>query len=617
MTVGVAQGTTITQRFLARARDQGELVALRRKVNGRWEEITWRGYADAARKIGQGLLKLGLEKGQAVSLLSETRAEWAFSDMGILCAGGVTVPIYHSCLEDEVQYILKDANARFLLLEDLTQWAKVREALPDLPQLEKVVIFDTRDTKTTTAAKAPFADEPKVMTLDDLLALGEDEGEVRAHYDAAAAAAGPDDVVTLIYTSGTTGNPKGVVLTHKNATAECEALAGAIEVGPDDVTLAFLPLAHVFARALHWLQIAVGYQVAFAESITKVVDNMGEIRPTFFAAVPRVYEKIHGAVAGQINALTGFKASYVPWALQTALERQARLAAGEGPGFMNGLKLKLGGPALKKLSAGLGGKVGGRMRFFVSGGAPLSPEIAGFFRVLGFTIYEGYGLTETTAATHINTPEHYKLGTVGRVVKGVEQKIASDGEILVRGGVIMREYHNQPEATAEVLKDDGWFHTGDIGVIDEEGFLKITDRKKDILITAAGKNIAPQIVENHVKTHRFVSQVCLFGDKRKFCVALLTVDEEQVRAQLTADGVTPPPTLAELVKLPQVRAYLQQAIDEKNADLPSYETIKYFELLPAEFEVGDELTPSLKVKRKVVAAKYGDLVDALYAAHGG
>jgi len=617
MTATVAQGTTITQRFLKRADEHPTDVAMKRKVNGRWEEITWRGYADAARKIGQGLLKLGLEKGQAVGLLSETRAEWAFADMGILCAGGVTVPVYHSCLAEEVEYILADSGARFLLLENLDQWAKLLETPEALDKLDKVVIFDTSDTETTTAAKAPFADAPKLMTLDELLALGEDEGEVKAQFDAAANAASPDDVVTLIYTSGTTGNPKGVVLTHENATAECVALDGAIEIGPEDITLAFLPLAHVFARALHWLQIAIGYKVAFAESIPKVVENMGEIQPTFFAAVPRVYEKIHAAVSGQINALTGFKASYVPWALGVAMAREQALAEGKSPGVMSGFKMTLGGPALKKLSAGLGGKVGGRMRFFISGGAPLSPEIAGFFRVLGFTIYEGYGLTETTAATHINTPESYKLGTVGKPVKGVEQKIAPDGEILVRGGVIMREYHNNPEASAEVLTEDRWFHTGDIGVIDEEGFLKITDRKKDILITAAGKNIAPQMVENHVKTHRYVSQVCLFGDKRKFCVALITVDEEQVRKQLTADGVTPPATLPELIKLPQVKAYVQQAIEEKNKDLPSYETIKYFELLPAEFEVGDELTPSMKVKRKVVAAKYGELVDALYSAHGG
>ncbi|MEZ6189048.1 MAG: long-chain fatty acid--CoA ligase [Planctomycetota bacterium] len=616
MSVSVAQGTTITQRFLQRAREQGGQVALRRKVAGRWEEITWRGYADAARKIGQGLLKLGLEKGQAVGILSETRAEWAFSDMGILCAGGVTVPIYQSSLADDVRYILEDAEVRFLLVEDLGQWAKVRPFLGELEKLDKLVIFDTSDTPEAKAADVPFADEPKVMTLDDLLALGEDR-ELSERFDAAAQAATPDDVVTLIYTSGTTGKPKGVILTHENASSECEALESAIQVGPDDVTLAFLPLAHVFARALHWLQVAVGYQVAFAESIPKVVENMGEIRPTFFAAVPRVYEKIHTAVSGQIDALTGFKAKYVPWALDVALSRQTLLADGKSPGLMSGLKLKLGGPALKKLSVGLGQKVGGRMRFFVSGGAPLSPAIAGFFRVLGFTIYEGYGLTETTAATHINTPDHYKLGTVGRVVKGVEQKIAPDGEILVRGGVVMRGYHNRPEDTKEVLTDDGWFHTGDIGEIDGEGFLKITDRKKDLIITAAGKNIAPQIVENHVKTHPLISQVCLFGDQRKFCVALITVDEEQVRAKLQADGVEAAAELAQLVAQPEVKAYFQKAIEEKNAALPSYETIKYFELLPQEFEVGHELTPSLKVKRKVVAEKYGELVAKLYGAHGG
>ena len=607
-------GATINHFFAQRAESMPEQVALKRKVGGRWEEITWRGYREAARKLGLGLLALGLEKGQAAAILSETRAEWAFADMGILGAGGVTVPIYQSNLAHEVEYILKDSAARFLFLEDVRQWAKVRGLLEGLPGLEKVILFDTTDRAEW---KEKWADHPwegneRVMTLDALLELGAQEKPAR--FEELALAATPDDVVTYIYTSGTTGEPKGVVLTHLNAAAECEALAEMLEVDQRDVTLAFLPLAHVFARVLHWMQLRAGYQVAFAESTAAVIANMREVEPTFFAAVPRVYEKVHAKVTAGMAQKSGFARAYAGWALANAMQTEELRAGGGGPCPWMRTKLALGGPALKKVSHGLReNAVGHRLKWFISGGAPLSREIACFFRALGLTIYEGYGLTETTAATHVNTPSAYKLGTVGRAVKGVETRIAADGEILVRGPVIMREYHGRPQATAEVLEADGWFHTGDIGEVDPEGFLKITDRKKDLLITAAGKNIAPQFVENHLKTAPLVSQACLFGDKKQFCVALLTVDEERARKTLEGEGITPPASYAELVKHPRIKELLTAQVAEKNKSLPSYETVKYFDVLEREFEVGEELTPSLKVKRKKVKEKYGHLVDALYA----
>jgi len=342
---------------------------------------------------------------------------------------------------------------------------------------------------------------------------------------------------------------------------------------------------------------------------------MGEIKPTFFAAVPRVYEKIHGAVLGKVNAESGARKKYVLWALAAAMEREQLVNAGKSPGAGIGLRLVLGGAALSKLKAGLRARTGGRIKFFISGGAPLSPEIAFFLKAMEFEIYEGYGLTETTAATHINRPGACKIGTVGQVVKGVECKLAADQEVLLKGTVIMREYYKRPDATAEALQD-GWFHTGDIGEIDAQGFLRITDRKKDLLITAAGKNIAPQNVENHIKTHPLISQIALFGDAKKFCVALITIDEPVVREALQAEGAAVPESLAELVKSERLHQLMTEAITAKNAGLPSYETVKYFEILPGDFEVGVELTPTLKVKRKVVKEKYGHLVDALYAKHG-
>jgi long-chain acyl-CoA synthetase len=446
-----------------------------------------------------------------------------------------------------------------------------------------------------------------VLTLDAFLDLG--AAQDMAAYEAASAAAGPDDVVTYIYTSGTTGKPKGVVLTHGCALAEAEALSDALPIDENDSTLMFLPLAHVFARALHWSQLRVGYVTAFAESILTVVDDLGQTRPTFFAAVPRIYEKFHQGVMAKVQAQEGPKRALALTALEAAMAKVEAEQAERGLGLGDTLKLSLLGGAVGKISAGLQALTGGQIKFFISGGAPLSREIAVFLTALGFNVLEGYGLTETTAATHINRVGACRLGTVGQTVKGVECKIAADGEVCVRGPVVMRGYHERPEATAEVLEADGWFHTGDIGEIDADGFLKITDRKKDIIVTAAGKNIAPQNVENHVKTHPLISQVALFGDQMKFCVALIAVEEEAARKALKDAGAQVPKTYEGLSQHALVRELVEAAIAEKNAELPSYQTIKYFELLPRDFVIGEELTPTLKVKRRVVKERYGDLVS--------
>lgn len=614
MTATATKTTTVNHLFVERYETMPDTVALRRKHEGKWEDITWREYFQRASRLGLGLRKLGLVEGDAAAILSNTRPEWAYADLGILGVRGITVPIYQSNLPDEVKYILDDSESRFLLLEDLDQWKKVHCQLGDLDAIKHFVIFDAADTAETKAADVPFPEGDRVLTLEQLYALGEAEDE--ASYIASAREATRADVVTYIYTSGTTGNPKGVVLTHGNAIGECEALHGAIEIGPRDLTLAFLPLAHVFARALHWYHFQAGFVTAFAESVNKVVDNMGEVRPTLFAAVPRVYEKIHQAVVAGIHAQGGLKKTIALTGLEAAMKRVELTNAGEPVPLGVKLKGALGSPGLKKIKAKLQTRTGGRLRYMVSGGAPLSREIAYFLHACDLQIFEGYGLTETTAATHINRPGACKLGTVGQVVTGVECKIAPDGEVLVRGTVIMKEYYKRPDATAESIKE-GWFHTGDIGEIDGEGFLRITDRKKDILITAAGKNISPQNVENHIKTHPLISQIAMFGDKKKFCVALVTLDEEAVRKALEGAGVTPPGALPELAKHPKVRELLEAALKEKNAALPSYETIKYFEILEKDFEVGEELTPTLKVKRKKVAEKYSALIDKLYSDNGG
>jgi long-chain acyl-CoA synthetase len=604
-------GQTLNDLFAHRAKTTPERPALRRKVNGAWVDITWKGYHDGARKVGLALMAQGVGRGDAVAILSETRAEWAFCDLGVLGIGAITVPIYHSNVAEEVKYILEDSSAKVIVVENLEQWQKLLPKVDELPALKKVVLIDTQDTQKVKAADAPWADHPRVMTWTAFLELG--EGQDAARFEAAAAQSKGDDVVTFIYTSGTTGHPKGVVLTHKNAVAECEALWDALTITDDESTLAFLPLAHVFARCLHWMQLKAGYVVSFAESITKVVDNMGEVRPTFFAAVPRIYEKIHATMLSKVNESSAMKRRYVHWALRHAMERDRCRREGKGVSLGTSFGCALGGPAVSKLEAGLQARTGGRLKYFISGGAPLSAEIASFFHTLGFPIYEGYGLTETTAATHVNKPGAHRIGTVGKQVKGVETKLAPDGEILVRGGVVMKGYHNKPEATAEVLSADGWFATGDVGELDAEGFLRITDRKKDLIVTAAGKNVAPQNVENHLKTDRYISQAALFGDKQRFCVALVTLDEAEVKKALESEGIAPPAKLPDLARHPRVRQLVEASIAAKNKDLASYEQVKYFEILDKEFEVGDELTPSLKVKRKVVKTKYGAIVDRLYA----
>jgi long-chain acyl-CoA synthetase len=596
-----------------RAKATPDRVALKRKVAGKWEDITWKGYRDAARRVGLGLQKLGLERGQAVAILAETRAEWSFSDMGVLGVGGVTVPIYHSSTADEVKFILEDSGTRFVICENLDQWLKLKKHLADLKKVEKVFLIEGKDTEKTKAADAGAEGHPKVMSFASLMEAG--DGVLAEKFDEACNQATPDDTVTFIYTSGTTGNPKGVILTHGNGVAECDALADALEILDDEVTVAFLPLAHVFARVLHWMQLKAGYTAAFAESIPKVVDTLGEIQPTFFAAVPRIYEKIHGNVMAGIQELPGWKRSWARWGLDGWIERDRLRRAGKTVPLGLSLRCGVGGPPVAKVKAKLGARVGQRLRYFISGGAPLSAEIAAFFATLGYPIYEGYGLTETTAATHVNKPGAHRIGTVGRAVKGLECKIAQDGEILVRGPIVMKGYHNNPAATAEVIDKDGWFATGDIGEIDQDGFLRITDRKKDLIVNAAGKNIAPQNVENHLKTDRFISQAALFGDKQRFCVALVTLKDDDVKKQLQAEGITPPATTKELAAHPRVKELLDASIAAKNKELPSYMQVKYFEILPKDFEVGEdgELTPSLKVKRKVVKKKYGDLVDRMYA----
>jgi long-chain acyl-CoA synthetase len=594
---GASDAQNLVSLFEAQARRRGDATAVKYKAGGAWREVSWAEMARRARDVSDGLASLGLRAGDRVAIIGDTNLEWILADLGILGAGGITVTIYQSNTPAECQYILADSGARLVFCDSAAQVAKIREVRGKLPALEGLV-----------RAQGPAADAFE-RTLGDVERAGAAWRAANPDAHAARLARiGRDDPASFIYTSGTTGNPKGVVLTHGNWVYEALAVESLKVVRPDDLILMFLPMAHSFAKMIEAVWFGTGATGAFVESLEKIVDNAGEVRPTVMPSVPRIFEKAYNTVVSKGLTTPGLKGKLFHLAM-TEFDKYAA-AKEQGKDFSSlGLTVarKLVFP---KLAAALAERFGGRMRLFVSGGAPLSPRIAHFFDQLGLVILEGYGLTETSAGTFVNRPGANRIGTVGPPVPGTEVRIAEDGEILVRGPCVMKEYYNNPAATAEVLKD-GWLATGDIGFVDEAGYLKITDRKKDIIVTAGGKNVAPQNLENDLKTDPLVSQVMVHGDKRKFLSALITLNEENARQWAQENGLNAGEGLH---RDPKLRARLQQTIDALNARQASYATIKKFEILPQDFtQATGELTPTLKVKRKVVTQKYQALLDAFYA----
>jgi long-chain acyl-CoA synthetase len=595
MLKGTTQARNIVALFEAQAQKRGTQAAVKHKKAGAWTETSWAEVARRARAVADGLAALGVKPGDRVAVIGETQLEWILADLGILGAGAITVTIYQSNKPSDCGYILEDSGARYIFCDSAAQVAKIREVRHQLPALEGII---RADGPATDAFERSLAEIEKLGV------------EYRSSNEGAHAqrlsAIGLDDPASFIYTSGTTGNPKGVVLTHGNWVYEAQAVEQLKLIGSDDLILMFLPMAHSFAKVIEAVWFACGATVAFVESLEKVVDNAGEVRPTVMPSVPRIFEKAYNAVISKGFASPGLKGKLFAIAMESFEKYATAREQGRSYnslGFTIGKKL-----VFPKLAATLAERFGGRMRLFVSGGAPLSPKIALFFELVGFTILEGYGLTETSAASCVNRPGKNRIGTVGPPVPGTEIKIAEDGEILIRGGGVMKGYYKAPEATAEVLKD-GWLYTGDIGLLDEAGCLKITDRKKDIIVTAGGKNVAPQNLENDLKTDPLVSQVMVHGDRRKFLSALITLNEENARKWAQENGAGSGP----LQDDPKVRARIQKSVDALNEKQASYATIKKFALLPKDFtqETG-ELTPTLKVKRKVVTQKYKSVLDAFY-----
>jgi long-chain acyl-CoA synthetase len=553
-------------------------------------------------------------RGDRVAILSENRPEWTIADHAILNAGAVVVPIYPTLLTDQVRYILDNSGAMLLLVSGTAQLDKILPILPDLPALQRVVAFDApgfggsggaAGSGTAPASGLP----PRVTALKALLDEGRQVHALDpARFESLRAAIGPDELASILYTSGTTGEPKGVMLTHGNFASNVGATLRIIPFAASDMTLSFLPLTHVFERMVEFAYLAAGASIAYAESIDAVPQNLVEIRPTAVASVPRLFEKVHGRVLDSVRSSSAVRRVIFSLALAVGRRNARALLGGRAPLWARLLRPLTDHLVFEKLRA----RLGGRLRFFVSGGAPLSAEIAGFFYAAGIRILEGYGLTETSPVIAVNTLERTRLGTVGPILPGVEVKIAPDGEILTRGPHIMRGYYKNEQATAEAIVG-GWFHTGDIGEITTEGFLKITDRKKEMLKTSGGKMVAPQPIENLLKADQFISQAVLIGDRRKFISALIVPDFAWMESYARHKGI-PYRTVSDLMHNDRVLDLYRRRIEKAMHGHPSYETVKKFRLLPRELsQESGELTPTLKVKRRVIEQKYADMIESMYA----
>jgi len=586
-------------------------VAASWKTGGRWVDVTWGELLEDVKALSAGLVALGVKPGDRVAIFSDTRLQWVVWDLAISAAQAITVPLYASNTPEEVRYILEHSESTLVFVDhdepapkQSGRLTRVRQKLAECPSVRQVVLLEGA------------VSGERELTVADLRARGAEAHAARPEvFEERGRALQPEDTCSIIYTSGTTGNPKGVLLTHRNWAYEAEAVKDIAVILPTDAVMLFLPLAHSFGQVVKAAWLRLGFKLIFAESLEKLMSNLVETKPTILPAVPRVFEKVYNGVVANGSAAPGLKGRLFRWAFALFDEyAEAKLHGREPPVLGMLLARKL---VFSKVRATLDEKLGGSMRQFVSGSAPLAPKIAYFFDLIGYKVLEGYGLTETSAASCVNRPERIKIGTVGPPLPGTEVRIAPDGEILLRGPGVMKGYFKNEEATTEVLAADGWFHTGDIGEVDADGFVRITDRKKDIIVTAGGKNVAPQNLENTLKTFPLISQAIVHGDQRKYLVVLLTVAEEPARKLLADQGVTAG-SYAELSQRPELHAAVQAILDKVNADLPSYSTLKRFAVMEADFsqETG-ELTPSLKVKRKFASQKYKAWLDRLYeGGHG-
>jgi long-chain acyl-CoA synthetase len=570
--------------------------------NGGIDSLSSKEFFERIRDVSLGLGALGVTAGDRVAIVSESRPEWLIADFAILCAGAVTVPIYPTLSALQARYILDDSSARVAIVSTREQFQKIRDVRHELPHLAALVLMDGWSAD----------DSPSVMSFEGLAGRGHERmtaewGAGREFRDASRRVA-PDALATIIYTSGTTGEPKGVMLSHANLVSNVKAGAAVLRLTQEDVALSFLPLSHAFERTVAYIYMFSGVTVAFAESLETVARDIVAVRPTLLTGVPRVFEKLHSRIMEKGLASPGLKGRIFRWAIGAGEARGRAELRGKAGGLFARWQASVADRLVfKKIRQNLGD----RIRYLVSGSAPLPAAIAEFFQGVGLPIIEGYGLTETSPILTVNPPDAPRVGTVGQPLPGVELRIAEDGEILARGPNIMSGYYRKPEATAEALRD-GWFHTGDIGTIDALGYLSITDRKKDLLVTSGGKKIAPQPIETVLKRNPLVAEAVLLGDRRKHAAVLIVPEFAALERRLKELG-RPPGTRAELAGRQDVLALYQEVVDALNRDLAQFERIKKIGLLPGEFSIGSgELTPTLKVRRKVVEDRYRDRIEALY-----
>lgn len=593
-------GKTLVEFFLNRVAKTPDLPAMHHKQDGSWKTITWQSFGDQAKEIANGLISLGIEKDDCVALLSLNRPEWLLCDVGIMLAGAKTIPIYVTSSPNQVSYIMSHSESKVAIVENQDQLDKILKTKTEMPQLQKVVVI--------TGESA--GEEDWIISLDELKRLGREYARENNTLDERVAATKPEDLATIVYTSGTTGPPKGVMLTHANFVWTAESIGKVLPFNDGgDRVLSYLPLSHIFERLTSaWGGVHNGTDVWFAQSTQTLREDLADCRPTFFIGVPRVYEKFHMGMLANIEKHP--KKDLVKKAIAAGMEKLELEQAGKSVPL--GLKLKhalLDRLVLSKLRHGIGME---NVRFAVTGAAAINPEILKFLHAIGIDVLEGYGQTEDNAPTSVNPPGRARIGTVGPPIPGLEVKIAEDGEILVRGPNVFKGYYKNDKATKETLTEDGWLHTGDVGEFDEAGYLKVTDRKKDLFKTAGGKYIAPADIEGKLKFAPIIGQAVVIGDNRPFPTALLTLDPDVSPAWAKEKGIEFT-DLTDLSANEKVLEEVQKVVDEVNESLSQPERVKKWTLLERDFsEDAEEITPTLKVRRKTITEKYSDVIDRMY-----
>ena len=587
--------------YFRHAAASGKADLLVSKVEGAWKPVSAAEFEERTKGLALGLALLGVDRQDRVAILSENRPEWPMTDFATLSLGALTVPIYTSYLAPQVEYILRDSLAKVVVVSNAIELQKVLDVRDRCPELKHVVVLE--QVPWSAGRAVPF----ETVVQKGLSALAADPEA----WEERASSILPTDLATMIYTSGTTGEPKGAILTHGNFVANVATCSTLFDVTPDMVALSFLPLSHVFERMVDYLFFSRATTIAYAESIDKLSENFAEIKPHCFAAVPRVYEKMLARVRNAVDAAPALRRAIFEWGVQIGAMHLRAVESGEKPPFFLRLKYRI---ADRLVFGKIKARLGGRFLFAISGGAPLAHDVAAFFWAAGVEVYEGYGLTETSPVLSCNRPGEWRLGTVGRAIPGVTLKIAPDGEVLAKGPSVMDGgYWRKKEETASVFDADGWFLTGDIGSFDLDGFLTLTDRKKEILINAYGKNIAPAPIEAALKAVRFVSSAVLIGDRQKFLSALIVPNFEKLEGWAAGANVSYR-TRQELVADPKVLSLFRQAIEILNGDEPHERQIRAFRLLTEDFSIeGGELTPTMKIKRRVIVSKYRDVIDEMYA----